>query len=93
MAVTYLDPTAEEGVPVEAYELFLDTGRAFSLGLVANTFPDGTRFMDRLEVAIAAIAPNALIKRYQKPGLLPVEGEQFASIRSECDAVVAAWGH
>ncbi len=93
MAVTYLDPTAEEGVPVEAYELFLDTGRPFTLGLVANTFPDSARFMDRLEAAVKEVAPNATIRRYQKPSLAPVEGEQLESIVTQCDGVVAAWGH
>jgi hypothetical protein len=93
MTVTYLDPTAEEGVAVHAYEFYLDTTKPFTLGLVANTFPDGTRFMDKLESVFAEIAPNAAIKRYLKPGLLPIEGEQLAAIRSECDGVVAGWGH
>jgi hypothetical protein len=93
MTVTYLDPTAEEGVPVEAYELFLDTGVPFTLGLVANTFPDSARFMDRLEEALRAAAPQATLERYQKPSLAPVEGDQLASIVARCDAVVAGWGH
>ena len=93
MTVSYLDPTAEEGVTVHAYEFYLDTTKPFTLGLVANTFPDGTRFMDKLEPALAELAPNATIKRFQKPGLLPIEGDQLDAIQAECDAVIAGWGH
>jgi hypothetical protein len=93
VTVTYLNPTAEAGLAVHPYELFLDTSAPFTLGLVANTFPDGARFMDKLEVTLQQLAPHAVIRRYQKPGLLPVEGEQLTAIQRECDAVVAGWGH
>lgn len=93
MTVAYLDPTAEEPIPAEAYELFVKTDGPLTIGLVANSFPDGTRFMDKLELALNEVRPNATIRRYQKPSVLPVTDEQLAAITSECDAAIAAWGH
>jgi hypothetical protein len=93
MTVLYLDPTAEAPIPAEAYELFANTDGPLTIGLVANSFPDGTRFMDKLELALNEARPNATIRRYQKPSVLPVTDEQLAAITSECDAAIAAWGH
>ena len=93
MTVSYLDPTAEEGIEAEPYELFIDTQQPITIGLVANSFPDGTEFMDKLELVLNSDLPNAAIRRYQKPSVLPVTEEQLEAITSECDAVIAAWGH
>jgi hypothetical protein len=93
MPVTFLDPTAEGGIAVEPYELFADTSGPIQIGLIANAFPDGTRFMDKLETALATALPQATFRRYQKPNVAPVTDEQVDAITEECDAVVAAWGH
>ena len=93
MAVTFLDPTAEGGIPAEPYELFVDTSGPIRLGLIANAFTDGTRFMDKLETALATALPQATFRRYQKPNVAPVTDEQIEAITDECDAVVTAWGH
>lgn len=93
MTVTYLDPTAEAPIPAEAYELFANVEGPITIGLVANSFPDGTRFMDKLELALNEARPNVTIRRYQKPSVLPVTDEQLGAITSECDAAIAAWGH
>jgi hypothetical protein len=94
MTVTYLDPTAEEATPVEPYELFLNLGsRPLTLGLLANSFPDAANFMDAMERQVAALVPNATIKRYQKPSVEPMSKEMLDDIARECDGLVAAWGH
>lgn len=93
MTVTYLDPTAEEGIPAEAYELFLEEREDVTIGLIANTFPDGTRFMDKLEAALHELMPHAVLRRYQKLSVLPMEADQLEAVRRECDAAIAAWGH
>jgi len=93
MTVTYLDPTAEESIAAEPYELFIDTRQPMTLGLIANSFPDGTEFMDKLDAVLRNKVPEATIRRYQKPNVAPVTDEQLAEITSECDAVIAAWGH
>ena len=93
MPVTFLDPTAESGVPVEAYELFADTSGPIRIGLIANAFPDGVKFMDNLESELATALPQATFLRYKKPNVAPVTGELAEAITEECDAVLAAWGH
>jgi hypothetical protein len=93
MTVTFLDPAAEEGVDAEPYELFADTSQPLRLALIANSFPDGTRFMDKLEEVLAELLPTATLRRYQKPNVAPVTEEQIEAITEECDAVVSAWGH
>lgn len=94
MAVTYLDPAAEESTPAEPYELFLDLARRpLTLGLVANAFPDATNFMDAVAREIAAALPGVTLKRYQKPTVEPVSEAMLAEIARECDGLLAAWGH
>lgn len=93
MPVTFLEPTAEAGRPVEAYELFADTSGPIRLGLIANAFPDGVEFMDKLEAELATALPQASFRRYKKPDVAPVTEHLIEAITEECDAVLAAWGH
>lgn len=93
MPVTFLEPTAERGIDLEPYELFIDTSAAITVGLISNAFPDGTEFMHKLEAELAAIMPQATFRHYQKPNVAPVTDEQVDVISEECDAVLAAWGH
>lgn len=93
MPVTFLEPTAERGIDLEPYELFIDTSGPITVGLVSNAFPDGTEFMHKLEGELAAIMPQAVFRHYQKPNVAPVTEAQVALITEECDVVLAAWGH
>ena len=94
MAVTYVDPAAEESPPAEPYELFLDvTRRPLTIGLIANAFPDATNFTDCLETALTTALPGVTLKRYQKPNVEPVGAEVLAGIGTECDGVISVWGH
>lgn len=93
MAVTYVDPAAEESTPAEPYELFIDPAKPLTLGLIANAFPDATNFVDCVEAALRPLLPAATFRRYQKPSVDPVKPELLAEITAECDAVVSAWGH
>ena len=94
MPVVYLDPAAEESVPAEPYQLFLDLARRpLTLGLIANAFPDATNFMDAVAREVAAMLPGVTLKRYQKPTVEPVSEKMLAEITGECDGLLAAWGH
>ena len=94
MTVNYLDPAAEEAVPVEPYALALDVAkRPLTLGLIANSFPDATNFTDCVERALADLLPGVLFHRYQKPNVDPVSPKHLAEIVQDCDGLVAAWGH
>ena len=94
MTIAYLEPTAEKAAPPEHYTLRLNTAKQpLTLGLIANSFPDATNFMDCMERALAELLPGATLKRYQKPTVEPVNDKTLNRIRTECDGVIAAWGH
>ena len=94
MAVTYVDPAAEESTPAEPYELFLDLGsRPLSIGLLANAFPDATNFTNCLETALTEALPGVTFKRYQKASVDPVLPAMLGEITAECDGLIAVWGH
>ncbi len=90
MPVTFLEPTAEAGRPVEAYELFADTSGPIRLGLIANAFPDGVEFMDKLEAELSAALPQATFRRYKKPNVAPATEDLIEVITEGRDAVLAA---
>jgi hypothetical protein len=94
MAVTYVDPTAEESRPADPYELFVDiTRRPLTLGLIANSFPDATNFMDAVERHVVGALPGVTVRRYQKPTVDAVTDDMLKDIARDCDGVLAAWGH
>ncbi len=95
MTVTFHDPRAEPGLPVEPYELSIDvTASPVTIGLLANGFPDSVNFLDRVEEALAEILPRATFRRYDKGNAsAPAPEPMLDSIRDECGAVVAAYGH
>ena len=93
MPVTFLEPTAERGIDLEPYELFIDTSGPITVGLISNAFPDGTEFMHKLETELAALMPQASFRHYQKPNVAAVTGDLITVITEECDVVLAAWGH
>jgi hypothetical protein len=94
MAVTYVDPAAEDSKPAEPYELFLDMAqRPLTIGLVANAFPDATNFTNCLETALIAALPGVTFKRFQKTSVDPVPDAMLVEITAECDGMVSVWGH
>ena len=94
MAVTYVDPAAEESTPAEPYELFLDLAqRPLTIGLVANAFPDATNFMDAVESVLNQTLSGVTFKRYQKLSVDPMSQAMLVDIVADCDGLLAAWGH
>ena len=67
MSVTFLDPRAEPGAPVEAYALSADPDApGFTVGLLANGFPDSVAFLDQVEAALRDVLPHASFRRWDK---------------------------
>lgn len=94
MTIEFLDPRAEPGAPIEAYELRADLDRPIEIGLLANGFPDSVSFLDAVEKALAAHVPAASFHRYNKMDATSVVSDAMLdSIVGECGAVVAAYGH
>ena len=93
--LTFLDPRAEPGTPVESYELGVDAAAGpITIGLVANGFPDSEPFLDAVQKALAAHLPQASFARYNKNNASSViSDEMLDDVVGECQAVVAAYGH
>ena len=93
--VTFLDPRALPGAEVEPYELGIDlAGGPLTVGLLANGFTDSVKFLDHVEAALKEVLPNLQFRRYDKGNASIVASvEMVDSIVSECQAVVAAYGH
>jgi hypothetical protein len=96
MSVTYLDPTSAPGLAVEPYGVAsLAPGRAATIGLLANGFPDSVPFLDHVERALLAVAPaGTVIKRWAKPNASAIVSDQvLQAMTDECEAVVTSYGH
>lgn len=95
MGVTFLDPRAEPGTPVEAYGLAADLSvPGLTIGLLANGFPDSVAFLDQVEAALRDALPGAAFRRWDKGDASSVAGPaMLEEIRSTCQAAVAAYGH
>jgi hypothetical protein len=95
MSVRFLDPRAEPGMPVEAYELGVDVAAGpIDVGLLANGFPDSVAFLDQVGAALAEVLPQARLHHYDKgDASIVVPDELLEEIAGTCQAVVAAYGH
>ena len=93
--ITFLDPRAEPGAPVESYALSVDAlATPITIGLVANGFPDSEEFLDQVEKALAIEAPSASFRRWNKRNASAViSDEMLDEVVQDCNAVVAAYGH
>ena len=92
--LTFHDPRGEAKTPAEPYGLSTRLDQPITIGLVANGFPDSVRFLDHVEKALAERLPAASFSRYDKGDASSVVGDSMlADIRSECAAVIAAYGH
>ena len=93
--IEFIDPRAEPGTPVEEYTLSVDPMQSpISIGLLSNGFIDATPFMDRIEVALREVLPQAQLRRYEKPDASAVvEDDVVDRMAAECQAAIAAYGH
>ncbi len=95
MTITFVDPRAEPGAPVEPYVPRADLNiEGLTIGLLANGFPDSVNFLDQVEVALARALPKAVFKRWDKGNASTVASPaMLAEMQASCHAVVAAYGH
>ena len=96
--VTFLDPTAEPGLPITPYELRADlVGGDVSIGLLANSFVDSEAFLRQIADHLAGLVPGATFVEYNKTTVAgsaePISETVAAGVRNECTAVITAYGH
>jgi len=91
--VRFVDPRSASATIPEGYELRADLSDA-TIGLLANGFPDSVNFLTEVEVALAALLPEATFARYDKGNAsMLATPEMLEDIAATCTAVVAAYGH
>ncbi len=92
--ITFHDPRGETKAAPTPYTLHTRLDEPITIGLVANGFPDSVRFLDHVERALAERLAAVSFSRYDKGDASSVISEStLADIRSECGAVIAAYGH
>ena len=95
MTVRVFDPRGVPAPPLQRYELGADfSAPEFTIGLLANNFPDSVTFLDELELVLNEQYPVVHTKRYAKPNASDVATDKLIEgITRECRAVVTAYGH
>lgn len=94
MTVQFHDPRAEPMTPAEPYHLAHALQGPITIGLLANGFPDSDTFLQHVEHALGKKLPDAQFRHYNKGGpSVALPEEMLESITSECDVLLAAYGH
>lgn len=94
MSVQFHDPKAAPLAVAEPYRLSAKLDDPITIGMLANGFPDSEEFLEAVEASLAEVLPNAAFRRYNKGNAsILVSDEMLNDIKSECQAVVAAYGH
>lgn len=94
--IEYHNPEGQVAIEIEPYNLSakITGSEATSIGFLANGFPDSENFLHELQQAMQALAPNIGVHAYNKGNAsMPANEDMISRIQSECQAVVAAYGH
>ena len=71
-----------------------DQGAGFTVGLLANGFPDSELFLTKVGDALKARLPNVETKLWNKGNAgVPANDDMLAEIKSTCQVAIAAYGH
>jgi hypothetical protein len=95
MTIEYLDPRAEPGLPVDRYDLRVDTTATdLTIGMLANNFPDSVQFLEELATAVQKRLPGVRILYFAKINAsIGADDQMLSSITADCQAVITAYGH
>lgn len=95
MTIEYLDPRAEPGLPVDAYDLSVDLSEpGITIGLLANGFPDSMNFLTQVGEVLKKRLPGIDVKTFDKGNASIIAGDALLDeIAGQCRAVVMAYGH
>lgn len=94
--IEYHNPEASVGVEIQPYTLSssIRGSNSISIGFLANGFPDSENFLNALQDAVQALEPGVEVHAYNKGNAsVPASDDMLATIRDECQAVIAAYGH
>ncbi len=93
--IEFHDPRAPTEVAVTPYLLGIDleSGKDFTVGFLANGFPDSDVFLQ--EVATALTKRTGVKAKHWNKGnaSIPASPKILDEIKASCQAVIAAYGH
>jgi hypothetical protein len=94
MTIQFVDPRGVPSRPADPYVWSLKLTPNATIGLLANNFPGSVAFLDEVEAAIHHEYPELRTRRYAKPNASDTAtGALMATIESECDGLITAYGH
>jgi hypothetical protein len=96
MPVTFMDPRPPVGVDatVASPRARRASPDGAVFGLLANGFPDSAAFLEEVAASTARSFPSAAFVPVEKERPHdPLTDEQVKMLTTECDAVIAAYGH
>ena len=94
--IEYHNPSGQVAVELEPYTLSarVTGNKEISIGFLANGFPDSENFLNEIQKAMQALEPGIEVHSFNKGNAsMPANEEMISKIKSECQAVVAAYGH
>lgn len=94
--IEFHNPEGVRRTPAIPYELTLRLTETSvsTVGLLANGFPDSVAFLDAVETALVSRCPQVVIKRFDKGNAsIVAPAELVSEIVSDCDGLIAAYGH
>ncbi len=94
--ISYHDPRAPVATPQTPYDLGIELrgSNQVKVGFLANGFPDSEAFLEQVARALSARLPGMRSAFWNKGNAsIPAPAEMLDEISSDCDAVVAAYGH
>lgn len=95
--IRFIDPRGEIRTPLQPYELAYDLNKGDSqaaVGLLANGFPDSGNFLHFIGEALRKRFPGITVKAWNKGNAsIAAPSDMLSEIQSECQIVIAAYGH
>ena len=94
--IEYVNPEGRSSIENTPYQLSasIKGANAIKIGFLANGFPDSENFLALLADELSALEPGIEKEFYNKGNASIAAGpELLSTITSDCQAVVAAYGH
>ena len=94
--IEFHSPLGERAIPAEPYTLGIDLAAQQKpiVGLLANGFPDSENFLRHIGGELEQIIEGIEVRVWNKGNAsIAAPDAMLDEIQSQCDAVIAAYGH
>ena len=94
--IEFHSPQGQRAVPADPYTLGIDltSDGAPVVGLLANGFPDSENFLKHIGAELEQLIQGVDVRLWNKGNAsIAAPQEMLDEIKSQCHAVIAAYGH